>query len=63
MDKTEDCGSVEVSLDRATEKDIQQEPSADPENTQKLLAVVQKDSEPPYRTNRCRFSATLRGKK
>jgi hypothetical protein len=60
IDKTEDCGSVEVTIDRATAMDIRQARAADPENTRKLLALVRKDSEPPYRRNRCGFAAILR---
>jgi hypothetical protein len=63
IDKTEDCGNVEVSIDRATAKDIRQARSVDPENTRKLLALVEKDSEARYRRNRCGFAAILRGSK
>jgi len=63
IDKTEDCGSAEVSLDRATAKDIRQVRAVDPENTRKLLGLVRNDSEPPYRRNRCGFTAILRGHK
>jgi hypothetical protein len=61
IDKTKDCGNVEVSLDRAIAKDIRQARSVDPENTRKLLALVKRDSEPPYRRNRRRLAAILRG--
>jgi hypothetical protein len=61
--KTEDCGSFEVSLGRATAKDIRQARSVDLENTRKMLALVRRISEPPYRRNRCGFAAILRGNK
>ena len=63
IDKAEGCGNVEVSIDRATAKDIGQAPAVHPENTRKLLALVRKDSEPPYRPNRCGFAAILKGKR
>ena len=63
IDKTEGCGNVEVSIDRATAQDIRQARAVDPENTRKLLAQVRKDSEPPYGRNRCGSAAILKGKK
>ena len=61
VDKTEDCGQIEVSLDRATAKDIREARAVDPENTRKLLALVRRDSESSYRRNRCGFAAILGG--
>ena len=63
IDKAEGCGKIDVSLDRATAQDIRQARAVDPENTRKLLALVRKESEPPYRRNRCGFEAILKGKK
>jgi len=63
VDKTDDCGNVEITIDRATAKDIRQARAADPENTRKLLALVRTDSEPAYRRNRCGFAAILKGKR
>ena len=63
IDTPEGCGKIELSPDRATAKDIRQACAVDPENTRKLLALVRRDSEPPYRRNRCGFAAILRGKK
>jgi len=63
IDKPEGCGKIELSLDRATAKDSRQARAVDPENTRKLLALVRRDSEPPYRRNQCGFAAIPRGKK
>jgi len=62
-DTADGCGNVEVTIDRAPAKDIRRARAVDPENTRKLLALVRKDSEPPYRRNRIGFAAILKGKK
>ena len=59
-DTAEGCGDVEVTIDRAPAKDIRRDRAVDPKNTRKLLALVRKNDEPPYRGNRCRFAAILK---
>jgi hypothetical protein len=61
--KAKGCGEIDIFLDRATAQYIPQARAVDPENTRKLLALVRKDSEPPYRRNGCGFAAILKGKK
>ena len=63
IDKADACRNVELSIDRALAKDIRRARAVDSENTRKLLALVRKDSEPPYRRNRVGFAAILKGKK
>jgi hypothetical protein len=63
IDTAEGCGNVEVAIDRAPAKEIRQARAVDPENTRTLLELVRKNSEPPYRRNRCGFAAILKGKK
>jgi hypothetical protein len=50
VDKTEDCGNVEVSIDRAKAKDIRQARSVNPRKHSKLLVLVRRDSESSYRS-------------
>jgi hypothetical protein len=63
IDTAEGCSNVEVAIDRAPAKEIRQARAVDPENTRTLLGLVRKNSEPPYRRNRCGFAAILKGKK
>lgn len=57
VDRPDDCGDVEVTIDKATAKDIRAARAVDPANTRKLLELVRKDSEAPYKRSRIGFGA------
>ena len=63
IDKPSSDCDVQVELRRATAADIKSARATDAKAAAKLLALVKKDSAPPYRRSEIGFAAILKGRK